>query len=61
LPAFVQAINPQVMINSSGFMDERNRRKLSLALSRRPVLHTFESGAVEVSFTRQGVTVRTGR
>ena len=58
LAEFVSAVDPEVIVNSSGAMPVHRIERLAEALGGRGVWHTFENGAVTVRLGESGVAVR---
>lgn len=59
LATFVDVVNPQTILCSSGRLRARKRDKIAEALQNRVVLHTSQRGAISVELTPSGPCVHT--
>ena len=59
LAEFVDTVDPQYIINSCGFLNPQKVQHLQNELGGRNIYHTFESGAIEVSFLPNNITIKT--
>jgi competence protein ComEC len=55
LEAFVAAVDPKWIVNSSGYLNERKVDRLQEVSGNKPILHTFSGGAIRIDITEQGV------
>lgn len=59
-PPFFDAVNPQVILNSSAQLNQSQQAELDQLISHRPIYHTFEQGALSATLSNT-VTVETFR
>jgi competence protein ComEC len=58
---FVQAVDPELCVNSCGKMRAKTFTPLEQMLSPRQIIHTYPNGAITVSLTNEGILARTFR
>ena len=59
LPAFIEAVNPRVIINSSGLLSPNKANALAELLGGRQILHTYRRGGVTTQLTPVGLQTQT--